>query len=516
MRHQKNVVLACVAVMLALATAFVIYLPTTYTAAAAVLLSPAPGNPLTAEAASAGVVQMTVALETEAQLIRTPAVAEIVSDDLGRLVPDSDERLVVTVPSNTQMLEVSYTAGSAERAREGAQGFAEGYLAFRAERAAAVQETRIERLNEQLAATDISLRAAIVQAGEAGASAYESQQVQLLADRLAQLSNSVSAEEAIGTDPGTVISDAALPTRSNGFPKWLYLGAAAVLGLVVGLGIGLLREWRRDLLRESDNSGDLGIPVLAQVHLATEPVLAQKAGLATHESYRRLRTAVIANGPRPYVLAVTGLDTDLSAEIATNLSIVFAEAKFKVLLVSTDTQERSVERLLGVERRTGLAEVVLEGASARELLIETRGISLLTAGVRTHDVDDLTATSSFRALIDDLHQEFDYVVIAAGPAGSADGDSTLLTADSALLVLTPGATRRTLLVATMERLARLGVATIGTVNAIRPTPRHGSAAGATAPTGMTAHGSHRRRRSPVVEREDTATRGDRVHATSID
>lgn len=469
-RHQHKVILASIAITLGLAVLYVVNLPSTYTATSAVLLSPAPGNPLTAEAASAGVVQMTVALETEAQMMRTPAVADVVTDELDHVTPDSGERLEVTVPSNTQMLQIAFTASTAERAQEGAQAFAEGYLEFRAERARAVQDTRINRLSEQIDATDSSLKSAIEEASGSGASVYESQQVQLLADRLAQLSNSLSTEESVSTDPGAVVNGAALPDSANELPAWVYLGAAALLGAIVGLGIALLREWRRDLLRESDDAGDLGVSVLAVIRLTAVPALAVDAGLAIHESYRRLRTAIIANGPRPYILAVTGVDTDLSAEVATNLAIVLAEARFSVLLISTDSQERAVEGLLDVRGGEGLAEVVLEGASAKDLLVETHGISLLTAGLR-EESRDLTATSAFRTTVNEVHKDFDYVIVAAAAAGSADGDSALLAADSALLVLAPGATSRTLLAATLDRLDRLGVDMIGAVNVSRPTPR---------------------------------------------
>ncbi len=461
-------ILASIAIALGLASLYVVTMPSTYTSTSAVLLSPGPGNPLTAEASSAGVVQMTVALETEAQIVRTPAVADVVSDALGRLTPDTGESLEVTVPSNTQILEISFTAGTPERAMAGAQAFADGYLSFRAERSRAVQESRIARLDEQIGETDASLRAAIGAESASGGSVYESQQVQLLADRLAQLSNSRSTEESIGTDPGAVVNAAPLPEDSNQLPAWLYLAVGFVLGAIAGLGIGLLREWRRDLLRESDDATELGVPVLAAIRPMSGTELAVDAGSAIHESYRRLRTALIANGPRPYVLAVTGVNTDLSAQVATNLALVLAEARFSVLLITTDSQERSVEGLLGLRGGEGLAEVVLSGLPAKDLLVTNRGISVLTAGHGVGSSDDLTATTAFRATVKELHRDFDYVIIAAAVAGSADGDAALLAADSALLVLAPGATTRTLLGATLDRLERLGVKTIGAVNITRP------------------------------------------------
>lgn len=454
-------------VMVALALLYAVNMPLTYTAAATALLSPAPGNPLTAEAASGGAIQMNVALETEAQLVRTPEVAELVTKRLGRTTPGAGERFSVSVPSNTQMLEISFTASSPERAQENAQAYAEGYLEYRAERARSVQEARIERLREQVAETDANLRRALSEASAADTAAYASQEVQLFADRLAQLSNSLSAEEAVSTTPGSVISAAVLPESSNQLPTWILVAAGAILGLIVGLLLALLREWRHDLLRDAEMGEGLGVPVLANVRSTSGEDLASVLGADLHESYRQMRTSVIAAGERPHILAVTALDSDRGAEVSVNLAIVLAEARFSVLLICADPNTRDIERLLDIDSGSGLAEAVLEKAPARELLVQTHGISLMRSGVDPRESRDLTASSTFREVVEQLHYEFDYVILSAAPAGSAEGDAALLAADSALIVLAPDATTRALLEASLDRFGRLGVKTLGVVNVLR-------------------------------------------------
>lgn len=467
LKHQFAIILVAVAVALGVAGLYIANSPARYTSSAVLLLSPAPGNPLTAEAASSSAVQMTVALETEAQLAQTPAVARLVTESLGRDVPDDKERLSVAVPSNTQMLEVTFTSSTPERAKEGAQGFAEGYLEYRAERASTVQQNRVDALSAQITETDENLRRAVAEAAAAGAPTYASQEVQLFADRLAQLSNSRSAAEAVSTAPGSVVSAATLPESANGLPTWVMLLVAAVLGLAAGVALALLREWRRDVLRESDGATEAGLPVLATVQSASNTLV--ETDDHAHESYRQLRTAVIANGPRPHVLAVTGLGEDSSATVAANLAVVLAEAQFSVLLVATDARHHAVERYVGVSVGPGLAEAVLDGSAVLDLVREAHGISVLTAGV--DGSRDITASPGFRSMIDSLRQQFDYVLLATSAAGSADGDAALLAADSGLFVLTPDATSRTLIGSTLERLDRLGVKAMGAVWEVRANGR---------------------------------------------
>lgn len=462
-RYHVGVIVVSVGLALGLAALYVSNQPSSYTATAVVLLSPAPGNPLTAETASSSAVQMTVALETETQLVRTAAVLELVSGVVGRSVPGPGERLEVSVPSNTQMLKLDFTSSTPEGAREGAQAFAEGYLDYREERARAVQESRVASLKEQIANTEESLRQAV---DDAGNSPYATQQVQLFADRLANLNNSLSAADLVSTHPGSVTSPAVPPEGSNELPGWIFLAAAAVFGLLLGAGLALLREWRRDLLRDADVGSELGVPVLATIRPQTEVSLGVDAGPGVHESYRQLRTAVIANAPRPYILAVTGVGGgkepgSISAQVAANLAVVLAEAKLSVLLIATDSRDHGVEQLFGVTSEVGLSSVVLGGAAVHDSLIRTHGIALLPAGPDVEGASDLTATSSFGAVVEDLHHEFDYVIVAAASAGSADGDAVLLVAESTLLVLAPNTTTRTLLSATLDRLQRLGVKTIG-------------------------------------------------------
>lgn len=467
LRYNVVVILVSVAVALGLATLYVVNLPSSYSAATVMLLSPAPGNPLTAETASSSAAQLTVALETERQLVLTQAVFDLVSNELGRPVPDSDESVEVSVPSNTQMIQVSFTSNTPERAREGAQGFVDSYLRYRAQQAQAVQEARIEGLKEQIADTDENLRRAIA---EAGSSAYASQEVLLFVDRLAGFNNSLSAAELVSTYPGSVTSAPALPDGADGLPDWSLLLIAAALGLMAGIGLALLREWRRDLIRDADFGDELGVPVFATIDPQGQGELATEADPKVHESYRQLRTAVIANAPRPYTLAVTAVGggraqdgSVLSAEVAANLAVVMAEAKLSVLLITTNSLQHRVEELLGMDAEMGLTDVVLGGASAYDSLVERHGISILTAGPEVAGSSDLTATSSFGLIVDDLRQHFDYIIVAAAAAGSSDGDAVLLVADSVLLVLTPDRTTRTLLSVVLDRLQHLGVETIGAV-----------------------------------------------------
>ena len=463
-RHHLWALLLITALVLGLGAAYLATKSESYTSTASILLSPAPGNPLTVDTASGSTIQLTVAMQTEAELVRAPTIREMVADTLGRVAPQETEVLSVTVPSNTQMLDISFTSDDPQVAQEAADAFAQGYLDYRAGRAEQNQESRISALQEQLAEADESLRRAAADAAEAGALSYASREVDLLVDRIARLSNNLSLAESVSTSPGSVLNPAEVPERSDGLPNVVLLLALGFMGLLFGVLATMLLEWRRDLIRDSDEPENLGVPVFASIAgPAGTSALAPDADEAAHEAFRQLRAGVIANGARPHVLAVTALDLDGSAAVATNVAIVLAEARFSVLLVAADPRDHGVEDLLGLEPRRGLSEAVRSMAPVREVLVEERGVHVLTTGLEPFWVSDLGAGPEFRALVQEWRSEFDYVVLSAAPTGTADGDAVVSVADSVLLVLRAQTTTRARLLAALERFRRLRIDTMGAV-----------------------------------------------------
>ena len=76
--YRPITILVTIVFALGLAGLYVLNSPSTFTSHAVILISPAPGNPLSAETASGNAMQTTVALETEAQLVGTESVMEVV------------------------------------------------------------------------------------------------------------------------------------------------------------------------------------------------------------------------------------------------------------------------------------------------------------------------------------------------------------------------------------------------------------------------------------------------------
>jgi uncharacterized protein involved in exopolysaccharide biosynthesis len=129
--------------------------PVDYEATSIITVSPTTSNPL---ATSGGSTQQ-VNIETERVVAGSPEVA-VRAVELMPSAPSPElarDSVRVTVPEDSQALEITYTAGGPLVAADGANAFAQAYLGYRqatAQEAAASLsrsiEGRIEELQEQL------------------------------------------------------------------------------------------------------------------------------------------------------------------------------------------------------------------------------------------------------------------------------------------------------------------------------------------------------------------------------
>lgn len=465
-RHHAVAMLLGLGVVFGGALAYTSTTVPLYTSHAVMLLSPAAGNPLTPEETTSS-SRLTVAMETEAGLVTTPAITDLTSDAVGRKLPADGESLRASVPSGTQMLRLTFTSTSGEHAREGAQAFAETYLAYRQDRATDNQALRIERLQDQAAAAETSLQEAVASSTEEG-NVFSEREVEIYTDRLAQLNAEIGAVQVETTLPGRIITPAEAPSGPDGIQPAFILGAAAIGGLILGVLLAVFLEWRQDLVRDDDQFDVSGVPIFATLpRRSTQGLLSRDSqdDAASHEAYRRVRAGVVANGPRPHVLAVAPIGEHEHATAAvSNLAVVLSEAGFSVLLVSADPRTHEIEKQFSIPESPGLADVLQDGMDAAEILQFSEGVSILPAGADPLSARELYGGQALRSVIDQFRAQFDYILIAASGTGTADGDAAIGVADSVLLSITNSRTTHAAVSAALDRFSRLRIETLGAVN----------------------------------------------------
>ncbi len=442
LRHNKLLIVLCTVLVGALIWALASARTPTYSSSAKVLVRPILGNPFSPDTGTTG-LQVTIALGTEAQVVDSVPVAALSNKSLKEHWVAGSGVVTAVVPPNTQVVQIQFDGTTPQAAQQGADAVAKAYLKYRSTETANTQKARLGLLDKQARAIKASLDAAAKDAASPSASPETSQRVQLYANQLVTLQNTISSLEATGADPGTIVSPAQLPTSQSGIPPLLLALAGAVLGLLAGVTLAIWRERRDRRVRAGSDLSVAGVPLLG--YLPRRRVSSRIANRADPAQpgralFQQLRTATLATAPAPFAMAVSSMAQEgREAEVVVELGRSLSLAGYHVVLVATGA-DGQLERLLGVAASGGLADVLLQHDSPRQHLVKAQGMYVLPAGARISSVQELFSGQTFSNVLAQLKSECDYMLVAAPPATTATGMAIARVADGLLLV---GRDRRT-------------------------------------------------------------------------
>lgn len=273
------------------------------------------------------------------------------------------------------------------------------------------------------------------------------------------------------------------------------------LGLLVGLGLGYLRERFDTRVRSIDElEAHLQLPLLGRLSKRTAASSPGRLAMLTEldgesaDGFRVLRGNVeLASLDRNVrVLQVTSaVAGEGKTTTSANLAIAFALAGKRVVLVDLDLRNPDLGRLFELGDRPGLTNVALGDATLEDALArihvtshgggphaggrnghrDTTGeLRVLATGPLPPDPGDFVGRHAVGALIQDLRQRSDLVIVDCPPLLGV-GDSALLSrnSDALMLVVRLGIARTTMLrevrrVVEAARVHPLGFVVTGTRN----------------------------------------------------
>ena len=300
----------------------------------------------TANARTSGVVN----LDTEAVLVTSTKVLDRVRKTLKSPATDKTiaGNITVTVPANSSVLNIAYTAGTPKAAQAGSAAVANAYLADRLATANGQIAAQVKILDSNISATTSALNKATADSlkykdtSTAGQEALS--QKALLTIKLNNLTGQLATEESTPVDPGDISSAATLPTKAAGLSKALYLASGLAVGILAGLvGAWLLaRRPAKKLRRSKDVAGEIGIPVIARIDELEMGELAA-ANSSAAETYRRLVNIVTASlhDQGRIVLIAGSDDTEMASTVTHNIAATLSRSgeRVAVLVPAADRAE---------------------------------------------------------------------------------------------------------------------------------------------------------------------------------
>jgi len=267
-----------------------------------------------------------------------------------------------------------------------------------------------------------------------------------LYDGLLQRYKEVSAAARIASNNVSII-DRADPPIGQVWPRPLLNIAMALLaGIVVGIGLVLLREHFDDAIRSpEDVDRKLGTPMVGLV-----PALGTKADPQVEladkkselsEAYSALRSALLLSTPNgaPHSLLITSSGpaegkSTTSYAIATS----FAQIGRRVILVDGDMRKPAQHRNFGLVNTAGLANILANQDSIDGVMQGTNdpNLSFIPAGPVPLNPAELIVGPRMSALLDELKRRYDIVIVDGPPVlGLADAPALSAQIDSTLFVV---------------------------------------------------------------------------------
>lgn len=312
------------------------------------------------------------------------------------------------------------------------------------------------------------------------------QDAQGLAQQVQEIGRIVN--EDVGQVRMSILEPASVAMEPSEPQKGKIMAMAMMMGVLVGGGIAVARDWLSQVIRSVDEiSAMLGLPVLGTV-----PAMPRRQPLQTRgqrvflqpdsqeaEAFRTIRTAVLFSAPkdRAKTLLVTSpASGDGKSTLVSNLGIAMASAGHKTIIVDADLRKPMQHTIFGVDhRKKSLSSVFARRMRLRDA-IQSTGIgrlSLLTCGEGFSDPAEVLSGTMFATLLKSLAEAYDKVLIDAPPVVVVT-DAQILGArsDSTVLVVKADKTTGKMARHAIDALQRVGAHLLGVV--VNDVPRRDS------------------------------------------
>jgi succinoglycan biosynthesis transport protein ExoP len=311
----------------------------------------------------------------------------------------------------------------------------------------------------------ISVEAGSPEAAQALAAAYP-KAVPVIVSRLEQTSTS-------DVPKLTTIEVASYP-KSPTSPRPVQDGeVAAIIGLILGLALALLRETLDGRVRDSGEVEKLSAATMLGLvprQQPGEPLPARRQPRSARaEAYRQVRANLEFSGadgmPRSLVITSPGPGEGKST-LAANLAVVAAQSGRNVAIVDADLRKPSLARYFNLTPGPGLSEVLAGQVHVDSALValQEERISVLQSGRQPTLPGELVGSTSMVALLEELEQRFDLVIIDTPPVLPVS-DALLIgvNVDGVVLVARMVETSRAALKKAVAALRTVDVSLLGVV-----------------------------------------------------
>ena len=258
-----------------------------------------------------------------------------------------------------------------------------------------------------------------------------------LYDRLTNNLKDIDVSQVTGSEDQVSIMEMATPPISvrPGLIKSLLIGFG--IGALAGLAILILLDRIDDRMASfSEFQHHFSENILGQIpkEKTKGKVDLLQPDDARHvfaESYRNIRSSIFFmpyDGPRPKSFLVTSaVPSEGKSTVSANLAITMALSGARTLLIDCDLRRGALRETFGISSKIGFSEVLKQEVNWREVVVPTayETLFVLPRGKTLSQPSEHLLRESTEALLKEIYQHYDYIIIDSSPVLAADDTTSL-------------------------------------------------------------------------------------------
>jgi len=283
--------------------------------------------------------------------------------------------------------------------------------------------------------------------------------------------NQLNAESGVQANNLGVVDRAVAKSKPSSPNIPLNILVSLIAGIVFS-GLYLIAQIQLfDRIRTSfDVTDRLGLPLLGAIPHSDDVIEEmgdQKSAIA--ESFNLVRTglSMSSQGGAPATAMVTSTQaSEGKTSCCVSLAIGFSRLGKNVLLIDLDLRRPNVHRLLEVSNKVGASSVLSGQVPAASAVQKSQysGLDVLTAGPIPPSPTDLIMGQQFDALLDEMGQQYDLILIDSPPVlALADAEILSNRVDATMFVIESGRNSRKAVLNATNRILRNGARIAGVV-----------------------------------------------------
>ena len=424
--------------------------------------------------------------QTYADLATTGTILGQVMSDAGLTltIDDFRKRVTANAPASSTLVTVTVQDGDPARAARLANAIGNQLIAASDSvygKNSQVQDfiaTQISAAQVQIQDTQAEIDRLAALPARTNA---EDQQLLALRAQITTLRGAYAALLALpgsGANAVTVVDPATPPLQPSSPRVLLNTLLAALVGLLLALGIAFTMEYLDDTVKSSEDVEDAtGLATLGTVlKMKGEKGRSEVYRLATllyprgpaAEAYRTLRTNLefaSVDEPVRTLLVTSSIPSEGKTTTSGNLAVAFAQAGRRVILLDADLRKPGIHRLFDLPNVSGLTSLLRTDDVAIDDVAqatEEDRLRVVTTGPLPPNPAELLGSRRMQAILERLVAAADLVIVDSPPL-QAVADAAILASvtDGTLLVIDAGRTRRAAAGRGREALAKAGARVLG-------------------------------------------------------